>query len=85
MTTPSDDHPLLIAVFDLFRDHRPQTLSTVVDTLNVSEPVAMEALERLEQLDLLVRTRGSTSTPVWKRDLRARHNPFAIQETDELR
>jgi DNA-binding GntR family transcriptional regulator len=67
MNPPSDDHPLLIAVYDLFRDHRPQTVHDVIEELNVSESAAVAALERLEQLGVLVRSRGGTGTPVWKR------------------
>lgn len=66
MNSPSDDHPLLIAVSDLFRDRRSWTLRSVAEQLNVSEAAAMTALERLERLNVLVRSRGGTDTPVWK-------------------
>ncbi|WP_380677050.1 hypothetical protein [Salinigranum sp. GCM10025319] len=65
MNSPPDDPPLLIAVSDLFRGHRSRTLRSVAEQLNVSEPAAMAALERLERLNVLVRSRGGTDTPVW--------------------
>jgi Mn-dependent DtxR family transcriptional regulator len=66
MNSTPDDHPLLIAVSDLFRDHRSRTRRSVAEQLNVSEAAAMTALERLERLNVLVRSRGGTDTPVWK-------------------
>lgn len=66
MTPTSNDCPLLIAVIDLFCDHRPQTLRTVVNELNIPEEAALEALERLEDQKVIVRARGGTDTPVWK-------------------
>jgi hypothetical protein len=67
MTDDSPAVPPLITVLDLFRDYQSQTLESVVEQLNVSEAAAMAALERLEQSDVLVRSRGGTGTPVWKR------------------
>jgi Mn-dependent DtxR family transcriptional regulator len=74
MTT---DPPLLIATYDLFRDHRPHTLPTVSEKLHVSESAARKSLERLEEVDVLVRTRGGTEMPVWKRHPRAENDLFA--------
>jgi DNA-binding Lrp family transcriptional regulator len=81
MNTSSDDCPLLITVLDLFEGHRPRTLRSVVETLNVSEDDAMAALERLEQLGVLVRTRGGTDTPVWKQKEGATHFGVGVANT----
>jgi Mn-dependent DtxR family transcriptional regulator len=65
----SGDDLLLITVLDLFiqnRHNRPRTLGTVARELNVPEETALSALERLERMDVLVRARGGTHTPVWK-------------------
>ncbi len=78
MSAPSEDQPLLIAVYNLFRNHRPQTLQDVIAKLSVSESAAMAALERLEQSDVLVRTRGGTGMPVWKRHPRANGRGFSL-------
>ena len=80
MDRTPDEPPLLIAVYDLFIDHRPRTLQSVVDTLNVSEEAAMSALERLEDLNVLVRTRGGTDVPVWKRHVDASKSLFEVGE-----
>ncbi len=76
MTSRSEDHPLLIAVLDLFADDRPHTTRSVVDALNVSEDEALSALTRLEQLNVLVRSRGGTNMPVWKRHPDGPGRPF---------
>ncbi len=65
--TQSAEPPLLLPVFDLFADCQPHTLCSVVERLNVGEAAAEAGLERLEALGVLVRTRGSTEMPVWKR------------------
>jgi DNA-binding FadR family transcriptional regulator len=74
MTT---DPPLLITTYDLFRDHQCHTLRSVVEELKVAEPAARESLERLEALDVLVRARGGTGMPVWKRHSQAEDNLLA--------
>ena len=66
MTASPPDSPLLVVVLDQFANHRSRTLRAVVEALNISEEAALTALERLEEGDLLVRTRGGTDTPVWK-------------------
>jgi DNA-binding Lrp family transcriptional regulator len=66
---PPHDAPLLIAVLDVFVDRchgRPRTLRTVAEELNVPEETALSALERLERMDILLRARAGTTTPVWK-------------------
>jgi hypothetical protein len=82
MTTHVDDHPLLIATFDLFRDHQSHTLRAVIEGLNVPESAAMAALERLERLDVLVRSRGGTGVPVWKRRSEAATSRFVSSDGD---
>jgi Mn-dependent DtxR family transcriptional regulator len=82
MTTHVDEQPLLIATFDLFRDHQSYTLPTIVDELNVSESAALAALERLEHLDVLVRARAGTGTPVWKRHPEAETSRLVRPEGD---
>lgn len=82
MTAPSENHPLLIAVLDLFADHHPQTVASVVDALNVSEDEALTALTRLEQLDVLVQSRGGTRTPVWKQHPDASEGALTVDGTD---
>jgi hypothetical protein len=82
MTTTLEEQPLLIATFDLFRNHQPHTLRAVTDGLNVPESAAMAALEQLEQLNVLVRARGGTDTPVWKRHPEAKTSRFVHPETD---
>lgn len=65
----SGDDLLLITVLDLFVENchnRPRTLRTVAEKLNVSEETALSSLERLEGMDVLIRARGGTATPVWK-------------------
>jgi Mn-dependent DtxR family transcriptional regulator len=78
MSSSPEDQPLLIAVYHLFRNHRPRTLEDVVEELRVSESVAIAALERLEQSDVLVRARGGTGTPVWKRHPRSNERGFTL-------
>jgi DNA-binding MarR family transcriptional regulator len=82
MTPHVNEQPLLIATFDLFRDHQSHTLRSITDKLNISESAAMAALERLEQLHVLVRSRGGTDTPVWKRHPEAGRSPFVRSDCD---
>lgn len=82
MTIPVDEQPLLIATFDPFRNHQSHTLRSLAEQLNVSEPVAEAALERLERVNVLVRTRGGTDAPVWKRHPEADTNPLVCDESD---
>lgn len=59
----------MLTVLDLFleSDHgRPMTLGMVAEGLNVTEGTALSALERLEAMNLLVRLRAGSPTPVWK-------------------
>lgn len=71
------DPPLLIATYDLFRDHQCHTLRRVAEKLRVSKPAAREALERLEHEDVLVQARGGTEMPVWKRHPESEDDLFA--------
>ena len=74
MTT---EPPLLIATYDLFRDHQCHTLRSVAEELRVCEPAARESLERLKHVQVLVRARGGTEMAVWKRHPQAEDNLFA--------
>lgn len=78
MSSLPEDQPLLIAVYHLFGNHRPRTLDDVIEELRVTESAAMAALERLEQAGALVRARGGTGMPVWKRHPRANRSGFTL-------
>ena len=82
MTVSATEQPLLITAFDPFRDCQSHTLRSIADRLNISEPAALAALERLERLGVLVRARGGADTPAWERHPEAETSPLVRDESD---